>query len=508
MARGRGWRGPVTGDAIAGVSVALVLIPQSLAYAALAGMPPERGLYAAGIPLLVAAPLASSPYLQTGPTAVTGLLTFGALSGLATPGSDRYVALGLALALIVGLVRVLVGALRAGVVAYLMSSPMLMGFVPAATLLILASQLPTAAGVSPPDGGILEQAAWTLANVGEWAPAAVALTALVLLAMFGGRRLHPLFPGVLVAVVAAIALSVGLDYGGATIGDIDAGLPPLSLDLPLGSVPSLLAGGAVIALVGFTEPASIARAFAARDRTTWSPNREFVSQGAANVAAGLCGGFPVGGSFSRSSLNREAGARSAWSGAITGAAVLAFLPVAFLLAPLPEAVLAAIVIGAVLPLIRVRPMLRLFPHSKPQFLISAATFALTLALAPRLERAVLAGTALSIAVHLWRELRVDIRVWEEGGAVHLRPQGVLWFGAAQDLETRFLDILAHHLDAKRLVLHLDGTGRLDLSGALALRSVCEEARRSGLQTEVLGVQDRDRRLVDGIVESEQDPIGR
>ncbi len=137
------------------------------------------------------------------------------------------------------------------------------------------------------------------------------LTALVFLAMFGGRRLHPLFPGVLVAVVAAILLSVGLGYGGSTIGRIDAGLPPLSLKLPLDAVPSLLAGGVVIALVGFAEPASIARAFAARDRKTWSPNREFVSQGGANLAAGLCGGFPVGGSFSRSSLNREAGARGA-----------------------------------------------------------------------------------------------------------------------------------------------------------------------------------------------------
>jgi len=484
---------------VAGLSVALVLIPQSLAYAKLAGMPPERGLYAATIPLLVAAPLASSPYLQTGPVAVTALLTFGALSTLAPPGSDRYVALGLLLALIVGVVRLLVGLLHAGVIAYLMSRPVLMGFIPGAATLILCSQLPAALGATPPDGGILEQFAWTLGHPGDWDAAAIALGAGVLALMLGGRRLHPLFPGVLVAVAVATALSAGLDYPGATIGDIPVGLPPVSLDLPWGDVVTLCVPGVVIALVGFAEPASIARTFAAQERRPWNADREFVSQGAANVAAGLTGAFPVGGSFTRSSLNRLAGARTVWSGAITGAAVLAALPLAGVLSPLPEAVLGAIVIAAVIPLIRLGPIVRVWGPSRLGALTAALTFVLTIALSPHIERAVLIGVGLSIVLHLFRELRVDTRVWEEDRTLHVRPQGVLWFGAAQALEDHILAELARHHDAEHLVLHLDGVGRLDLTAALSLRSVLDEARRSGLAVELTGVRPADRRLVDGVV---------
>ena len=498
-------RRPSVGDVVAGISVALVLIPQSLAYAALAGMPPERGLYAAGIPLLVAAPFASSPYLQTGPVAITSLLTLGALTTLAAPGSDEYVALGLLLALVVGVARVLVGLLRAGVIAYLMSQPLLTGFIPAAAVLIIASQVPAALGAEAPTGGVIEQAGRALSSPGGWEPTSIALSLVVVVTVFGGRRIHALFPGVLVAVAAAIAFSTLTAYRGETVGEISVGAPPLSLDLPWGELPSLLLAGVVIALVGFAEPASIARAFAVEDRVAWDSNREFVSQGMANVAAAFSGGFPVGGSFSRSSLNRLAGAGSAVSGAITGLAVLAFLPFAFVLAPLPAAVLAAIVIAAVVPLVRLGPLLRLWRFSRPAFLTATATFVLTLALAPHVERAVLAGVGLAIAVHLWRELRIDASVWYEGDDLHVRPAGVLWFGPAQGLGEGLVAQLAEHPEARRLVLHLDGLGRIDVTGALVLRTVVEEAERSGLETELVGVQEKDRRLMP-LLESDRAPL--
>jgi len=487
------------GDLLAGVSVALVLIPQSLAYAELAGMPPERGLYASAIPLLVAAPLVSCPYLQTGPVALTSLLTFGALSTLAEPGSDRYIALGLLLALVVGVVRLAIGLLRAGVIAYLMSQPMLMGFVPAAAVLIVASQLPAALAADPPSGGLLEQAAWSLTHPGSWEPASVAASLGVLAVVLAGRRLHPLFPGVLLAAVVAIVISSATGYRGPTVGEVAVSAPPLTLDLPWGQLASLLVPGAVIGIVGFAEAASIGRAFAAQDRERWDSDREFVSQGAANVAAGLTGGFPVGGSFSRSSLNRLAGASSPWSGVVTGLVVLAALPLAFLLEPLPSAVLGAIVIAAALPLLRPDRILRLWRPSKPGFLIAAGTFVATLAVAPRVERGVLVGIALSLLVHLLRELRIDARVWTEGTELHVRPQGVLWFGAAQGLQDAVVAELAVHRDAERLVLHLDGLGRLDITGAIALRAIIDEGRRSGVKCELEGVQPRDRRLVDRAV---------
>ena len=505
-AAGTGHRFSAT-DVVAGLTVALILIPQSLAYAELAGMPPERGLYAAAIPVLVAAPLASSPYLQTGPVAITALLTFGALSTRATPGSDEYVALGLALALVVGLVRMAIGLTRGGVVAYLMSQPMLMGFLPGAAILIASSQLPTALGAGPPDGHLLEQAAWSLVHPGEWQLGAAALSAGVLVTVIGGRRLHPLFPGVLVAAAAGILISEALGYGGAVIGDIPNGLPPVSLDLPWGSLAGLVVPGAVIAVVGYAEASSIARTFAAQDRERWDSDREFVSQGAANVGAALSGGFPVGGSFSRSSLNRLAGGRSRWSGAVTGLAVLAVLPFTGAVEPLPKAVLAATVIAAVVPLIRPQRIVALWRPSRPQFLIAATTFAATLISSPHLEWAVLIGVGLSIVVHLWRELHVETGVWVEGDTVHVRPSGVLWFGAAQSLHDRVLEQLADHREADRLVVDLGGLGRLDMTGAIALRAVMDEARRNGMAVEVANVHPRDRRLVDGVIDTAIDPLG-
>jgi SulP family sulfate permease len=492
-------RGPRAGDLIAGVTVALVLIPQSLAYAELAGMPPVHGLYAATIALIVVAPLASSPYLQTGPVAVTSVLTFTALSALAEPRSDEYVRLALLLALVVGVIRLAVGLLRAGALAYLMSRPMLLGFVPAAAVFIAASQLPAAMGAAAPAGGVLERAGWTLAHPRAWDVPAAALSGLALIIALGARRLHPVFPAVVVAVVVATALAEVLGYGGPTIGNLDVGLPPISADLPWSSAPDLLLPGAIIALIGFAEPAAIARSFATQDRVHWDANREFVSQGAANVAAAFSGGFPVGGSFSRSALNRLAGARTAWSGAVTGLAVLVALPLTFVLAPVPSAVLAAIVITAVIPLMTLRPVAALWRDSRPATLIAVGTFAATLAMAPRIERGVLVGIALSVAVHLWRELHIEVDAWEEEGTLHLRPHGVLWFGAVQVFEDALLAELARHRGAHAVHVHFDGLGRLDITAAGALRELLERTLRSGLAVEVSDVRARDRRLVDGVI---------
>ena len=488
-------------DVIAGVSVALVLIPQSLAYAEVAGMPAYRGLYASVFPPLAAAFLASSPYLQTGPVAITSLLTFGALSSMAEPGSSEYVELGLLLAVVVGVARVALGLLRGGVLAYLMSEPMLMGFVPAAAILIAASQLPSVLGAPPPGGGILEAAASALTDPGLWEATAIVLSLLVVVVVAGGRRVHPVFPGVLVAVGLAIAYSVAVDYDGPTVGHLPGDLPPLSLALPWGDLPGLLVPGAVIALVGFAEPASIARAFAAEDRAAWNADRELVSQGAANMAAGLTGGFPVGGSFSRSSLNRLAGARTRWSGAVTGLTVLAFLPFAAALEPLPRAVLGAIVVVAVAGLLKLGEPLRLWRYSKPQFAIAWVTFAATLVFAPHVEWAVMLGIGLSIAVHLWRELSLELETWERGETLHVKPLGVLWFATASDLQVSVLRLLAERRDLSRLEIHLDGLGRLDVTGALTLRTLLDEARRAGLDAAVVDVPPAAERLVARMLEN-------
>ena len=349
---------PGLGDVVGGVSVALVLIPQSLAYAGLAGLPPFIGLFAAAFPLLFFSVFASSPYLQTGPVALTSLLTAGALAGAGLEAeTERYIAAAALLALIVGVVRLLIGVLRLGSVVYLMAEPVMIGFTSGAGIVILSSQLPRALGVTL-TGDVagwdnpIARAVWAVVHPDEWELAAIVISAVTLLLMLRGRRLHRLFPGVLAAVLVALAYSEVTDYDGAIVGDIDAGLPSWSLDLPWSSTGSLLVGGLVIALVGFAEPASIARTFASEDHSRWSSSREFVASGCANLAAAVTGAFPVGGSFSRSSVNRFAGAQTRWSGAVTGIVVIAFLPFAGSLRSLPQAVLGAIVVGAVLGLIR------------------------------------------------------------------------------------------------------------------------------------------------------------
>jgi sulfate permease, SulP family len=494
------------GDLVAGLSVALVLVPQSLAYAQLAGMPAYRGLYAAALPPLAAALFASSPYLQTGPVALTALLTFAALTNLAPPGSDEYVTLGIVLALIVGVVRVLVGLLRAGVIAYLISQPTMLGFVSAAAILIIASQLPSALGVEAPGDGVLEDAVWAIGHPAAWEVAAIVLALVTGAIVVAGGRLHRLFPGVLVAAGIGIAYSLRADYDGAVVGSIPTEWPVPSFSIGWGDLPELLLSGVIIALVGFVEPSSIARTYAALERRPWNANREFVSQGVANVVSGLSGAFPVGGSFSRSALNYSAGARTRLSGAITGLAVLAFLPFADALSSLPTAVLAAIVIGAAVGLVRILPLVRLWRYSRPQFVIAWVTFGLTLGLAPHIEWAVLAGIGLAVAVHLARELSFDIEFSIEDSTLHLRPSGVLWFGSGSILEDTVVGLLADHPGARRLVVHLDGLGRIDLSGALVLRSLLQDARRAGLEVCIEDVPPRARRVASRILESRVDPL--
>ena len=487
---------PVPGDLIAGFSVALILIPQSLAYADLAGLPPVYGLFAAALPPIVAAILASSPYLQTGPVAMTALLTFGALSQIAEPRTMEYVKLAALLALIVGAVRVLVGLLRAGAVAYLMSQPVIQGFTAGAAILIVASQLPTALGVAAPDGGVLWRAWWTITNLGDWEAASVVIAVVAVLLVTFGRRVHPLFPSVLVAVVVALVWSAMSGYDGSVVGEVPSGLPPFSLALPWSRVTDLAVPGAVIALVGFAEPASIARAYAARERSTWSPDREFLSQGAANLASGISGGFPIGGSFSRTSVNHLAGAKTRWSGAVTGIVVLAFLPFARVIEMLPRAVLGAIVIAAVAKLIRVPALLSLWRYSKPQALVAYVTFFATLVLSPRIDQAVLVGIVTAIAIHLWRErtVSIDLEV-RRGGIARIRPQGVFWFGSAPDLAEAMNELVAAYPEAEQIEIDLSGLGRIDYSSAVMLRDLVNDARAAGYEVHIVAVPDHARRIL-------------
>ncbi len=485
---------PTKGDAVAGASVALVLVPQSIAYAVLAGMPPAAGLAAAVAATTVAAPFVSSPYLQTGPVAITAMLTFGALASLARPGDPEYVALAALLALLVGIVRLAIGASRAGVIAYLMSQPVLAGFMPAAAIVIAVSQLPAALGIAV-DGRGPATILPALVDVGAWDLHTLGLAAASAAVMVTTRRLHPLFPSVLAAIVIGLVGAIATGYDGALVGDIPGGLPRIVLDLPWAQTPHLVVGAVVIALVGFAEASAISRTFARETRTRWDADREFVSQGVANIATGLVGTFPVGGSFSRSAVARRAGASTAWSGAFTGLVVLAAMPLIGAVERLPTAVLAAVIIVAVAKLIDPRELLRLRTLSRQQFTIGAITFALALALAPQIQYGVVIGVLLSVGAHLRRELSVATPSWLEGDTLHVRPLGVLFFGSGHQLSEQMDNLIADHQEVTRVVLHMDRLGRVDVTGAMELQQLLDEVHDQGLDTSIVDLTPTGRSII-------------
>jgi len=479
---------PTMGDVVAGISVALVALPQSLAYAEIAGMPPQYGLFASAVPPILAALFVSSRYLQTGPVALTALLTFGALEPLAEPASADYIALAAALALLVGVFRVLFGLLRLGGLAYLLSEPVLTGFTTGAAVLILSSQLPRMLDVTPEGDGVLADAFDALMSPGDWELAAIGFALMTLVFMFGGRKLHALFPGVLVAVIVGIVISAAAGYSGSTVGELDGGFVSLNVDFPWDRIGDLVVPALVIALVGFAEPSSIARTFAAQEREPWDANREMVSQGVANIAAAFSGAFPVGGSFSRSSLNKLAGASSAWAGAITGAFVLLALPLTPLLEDLPGAILGAIVLGAVIKLVRLDALFELARVNWVQALVGLGTFAATLVSAPRVERGVLVGVGLALFAHLYRELKVASPFVRVENTLTIAPEGVLWFATVSGLERQIRAHSAQFEELERVVLDLAGVGRLDYTAAAALRRIVEEMRDADIVVEIVNVR--------------------
>ncbi len=397
----------IFGDVLAGISVALLLIPQSMAYAELAGLPPEIGLFASALPPIFAAFVASSPYLQTGPVALTSLLTLGALSGLADAGTTHYVELAALLALIVGISRLIFGFLRLGNLVYLMNAPVVTGFTSAAVILIIASQIPKTIGNEINANGTLNRAYRSLSDFENWEIESLLISGVTIFLIIVGKYIHKLFPGALLVLVAGSMYSHLSDYKGPVVGEIPTGIPNLGFGLPWGSVDELFLSGIVIALIGFAEPASISRIFASQENQRWSANREFVSQGLANVASAFSGALPVGGSFSRSSLNKLSGAQSKWSGLVTGIVVCVFLPFANVLDRLPEATLGAVVVAAVLGLIRPKKLLFSIRDSTSEGLITWVTFIATLTLSPHVERGVLVGIGFSILVNVYKKSKLD-----------------------------------------------------------------------------------------------------
>ncbi len=504
-------------DSVAAAIVTIMLVPQSLAYAMLAGLPPQTGLYASILPLVAYALFGSSRTLAVGPVAVVSLMTAAALAPIAPQGSPAYAAAAIALALLSGAVLLAMAALRLGFLANMLSHPVISGFISASGLLIAAGQAKHLLGIRA--GGetlpqILQEL-WT--GLGDTNAATLAVGLSTLAFLFWARRsLKPLLrqsgcaprvadlaakAGPLVAIGASILAVVVLDLGARgvrLVGPIPAGSPPFAIPVfDPGLWLDLLPAATLIALVGFVESVSVGQTLAARRRQRIVPNQELVGLGASNVAAALSGGFPVTGGFARSIVNFEAGAATPLAGVLTAILILVatmFLTPLFRL--LPQAVLAATIVVAVLALVDFAAVRRVYAYSKSDFAAMAATIVLVLMVG--IEAGIVGGVALSLILFLWRTGTPHVAiVGQVPGTEHfrnverhavltspdllsIRIDESLYFANSRVLEERVLAEVAVRPELRNVVLMCSAVNLIDASGLESLEAIAERLASAGI----------------------------
>lgn len=402
-------RGLLAADARAGATVAVLLIPQGMAYAALAGMPPITGLYAAMVSLVVYALLGTSNHVSVAPVAIDSLLVAGAVAPLAQGDPARYVALAGTLALLVAAFQVGAGLLRLGALVNFLSVPVISGFTAAAAMTIAASQLKDLLGVRVEGGSssFLDSVSGIAPALPDVQPLTLALGLVAIGVLVLLRRLVPALPGPLVVVVVATGLVSWLGWSDrmAVLGDVPSGLPtPGVPTVSLADLGALLPSGAAIALISYMETISTGSAFARRTRARVVPDQELIAVGSANAASGLMGGFAVAGGFSRGAVNFGAGARTPMSGVLAAVGlVVAVLTITPLLSNLPKVALAAIILVAVATLVDLRGARAVGRVRRSDLVALTVTALATLILGPALGLGV--GVATSVAIFLRQTTR-------------------------------------------------------------------------------------------------------
>ena len=326
---------------------------------------------------------------------MTSLFTAGALSYYAnTPA--QLCAVAATLALIVGLTRLALGLSGlGGYIKMLLTRPVVLGFTTAAAILIISSQLAKALGADNVEVNVIHRAFNALIQF-KWSEEAICISIATAAVALMGRKIHRLFPSIFLAVVLAIVYSMATGYSGETVGKLAGGF--ISLNVSYAPILPLLFSGIVIAVVGFAEPASISITLMEEENLEWNPNQELCGGGLANIVSSLVGGYPVGGSFSRTSINRFAGSTSSWSGMITGLIVLCSLWMTPLLSPLPQAALGTIIIVAVIRLIKVKEIWQVYCTNQIHGAVAVVTLIATLATAPRIDIGISVGAVLGIIV--------------------------------------------------------------------------------------------------------------
>ncbi|MCY0093331.1 SulP family inorganic anion transporter [Hoeflea ulvae] len=522
-------------DLVAAVIVTIMLIPQSLAYALLAGLPAETGIYASIAPIVLYAIFGTSRALAVGPVAVVSLMTAAAIGNLAEPGSAELLVAAVTLAFLSGVFLILLGIFRLGFLANFLSHPVIAGFITASGILIATSQLRHILGISSGGANLPELLRSLYEHLGEvnWTTFAIGASATAFL--FWVRKglkpallaagVKPKLAGVLAKAgpVAAVAVTIFVTWvfnlsetaGVRVVGDVPQGLPPLTMPSFSPDLWGTLIGSAVlISIIGFVESVSVAQTLAARKRQRIVPDQELIGLGAANVGAAFTGGYPVTGGFARSVVNFDAGAETPAAGAYTAVGLmLAAMLLTPLIYHLPQATLAATIIVAVLSLVDFSILKKTWVYSRADFIAVSTTIVLTLVFG--VEVGVTAGVLISILIHLYKSSRPHMAVvGRVPGTEHfrnvkrhkveidetvltLRVDESLYFANARYLEDSLYDMVAARPQLRHVILMCPAVNEIDMSALESLEAINERLKALGVTfnlSEVKGpVMDRLRR---------------
>ena len=512
-------RATFASDALAGLIVAIMLVPQGMAYALLAGLPPEVGLYASIVPLIFYGLMGSSRALAVGPVAIVSLMVATTLGDIAETGTAGYLAGAVLLAFLSGAILIGMGLARLGFLVNFLSHPVISGFSSAAALVIGFSQLKHMLGFDIPRSHLItETIAHAAAHISQInaATLAIALASLAILLYFRSRigarlisaglsaevsdafsKAGPLV-AVLVATVVVWFFTLNQTAGVRIVGDIPAGLPPLTIpNLDLAVIERLLPAAVLISVVGFLESVSVAKSLASKRRQKIDANQELIALGAANIGASMTGGYPVTGGFSRSLVNFAAGALTPMASIITAGliaiTVLLFTPMLYFL---PKATLAAVIVVAVANLIDLKTLRETWVYNKADAASLIATFLVVLM--QGVEIGIVVGAALSIALYLWRTSRPHMaEVGRVGRSEHfrnvlrhevqtdpkllmVRVDESLYFANTAFLEDQLLTRVADRPEIDHLVLIMNAVNFIDASALETLETLAERLQDSGV----------------------------
>jgi SulP family sulfate permease len=498
------------GDLLAGLTVAVVLIPQAMAYAMLAGLPPVYGLYAGAVTPMIAALWGSLRQLATGPIAIMSLLVLTTLTPFAEPGSEQFIRLAVLLSLLVGCIYLLVGVFRMGQVMTFISHSAVRGFTAAAALIIIATQLPNFLGIPVSRHEfilpMLVEIAHSLPQM-HWPTTMIGIFSFAVI--YGLKRYRPHVPAGLLALVLA-TLAIWLfelhETGVAVIGKVPEGLPGYRLPLLEFDIISALLGPAVvIALVSFAETYSVSKSISSATRQKTDVNQEFIGQGVANLVGSLFQCYPVSGSFSRTAINYAAGARTGVSSVVTSLLVIvSLLYLTPLFTLIPKAALAALVISAVLILFHPKQVFVLWRQNRTDGLVAITVFVLALLAKP--DYALLIGVMISLMLFLWKTMHPRIvretRDPERGiflnadlhrkpgcpQILHLRSDNVIYFANAEYTVNHIMG-LVNEVDGplKFVLLDFQAISFIDMTGIEELRSLKAELEERGIRLALMAI---------------------